>query len=405
MAITVPTYVQTALNLLCDSGYEAYAVGGCVRDSLLGRTPDDWDICTSARPEQTQALFAEYHVIPTGIQHGTVTVVLEKPLEITTYRIDGKYSDNRHPESVTFTRNLAEDLSRRDFTVNAMAYNQKIGLVDMFSGAEHLKDGKIVCVGNPDLRFGEDGLRIMRALRFSSVLNFEIDSKTAESVHKNRELLENIAVERIYTELSKLLSGVGAQKIITEYPDVLRVFLPELSHNQTDIERAGRIISKLNQISPDARLSLTALMWVSRIEPQEAFEIMKRLKTDRDSMGLVSQLLSDAKVILPPDTVAIRRFLKNKSREYALSLTAFRTAAELSPDEPEISRIVREVYDRNFCLSLAQLAIGGADLSALGVPKGKAMGDILNALLDRVIDGELQNQKIALTEAVKSMKI
>lgn len=229
MTMDMPKNVDIAINLLQSAGFEAYAVGGCVRDSLLGKTPNDWDITTSAKPEDMKSVFADFHCIDTGIKHGTVTVVIDgEPLEITTFRLDGEYEDNRHPKSVTFTSNLGADLGRRDFTVNAMAYSKKTGTVDLFGGQNDLKNKIIRCVGDPDRRFNEDALRILRALRFASALDFEIEEKTAQSLLKNRALLGNISEERIAKELLKLVCGKGAKRILTDFAPVLFEILPEL---------------------------------------------------------------------------------------------------------------------------------------------------------------------------------
>ena len=229
MTMDMPKNVDTAINLLQSAGFEAYAVGGCVRDSLLGKIPNDWDITTSAKPEDMKSVFADFHCIDTGIKHGTVTVVIDgEPLEITTFRLDGEYEDNRHPKSVTFTSNLSADLGRRDFTVNAMAYSKKTGTVDLFGGQNDLKNKIIRCVGDPDRRFNEDALRILRALRFASALDFEIEEKTAQSLLKNRALLGNISEERIAKELLKLVCGKGAKRILTDFAPVLFEILPEL---------------------------------------------------------------------------------------------------------------------------------------------------------------------------------
>jgi len=232
MYIELPETVRTAIARLEADGFEAYAVGGCVRDSILGRTPNDWDITTSARPEQTAAVFCDTRTVETGIQHGTLIVILDgMPLEITTYRRDGAYADNRHPESVTFSSRIEDDLCRRDFTVNAMAYHPTRGLVDLYGGQSDLEKGVIACVGDAETRFYEDGLRILRAIRFAAVLDFSIEKKTAAAVRACRELLRNIAAERIREELCKLICGRGAVRILREYIDVISVFLPELARN------------------------------------------------------------------------------------------------------------------------------------------------------------------------------
>ena len=219
---------EKLIRQLNNQGYEAFIVGGCVRDYLLGLTPHDTDICTNALPEQTKKCFEAYHTFDTGIKHGTISVVCGGEVyEITTYRIDGDYSDNRHPDSVSFTRNINEDLQRRDFTVNAMAYNAEYGLVDPYGGKNDLKDKIIRCVGNPDTRFNEDALRILRALRFASVYGFSIEENTSKSIFKNADLLKNIATERVTSEFLKLICGKDAVKILDAYRETIAVIIPE----------------------------------------------------------------------------------------------------------------------------------------------------------------------------------
>ncbi len=227
--ITLPTPVARALSVLEAYGYESYVVGGCVRDSLLGRVPNDWDITTNATPEQMKACFADFRVIETGIRHGTLTVIIDgMQLEITTYRNDGEYLDNRHPVQVTFSERIEDDLSRRDFTVNAMAYHPEKGLVDLFGGREDLQTKTIRAVGDAKIRFEEDGLRILRAIRFASVLNFDIAKDTAKAIRDCKNLLSGIAAERIREEFCKLICGPGAVRILRDYIDVIAIFLPEL---------------------------------------------------------------------------------------------------------------------------------------------------------------------------------
>ncbi|MBE6700177.1 MAG: HD domain-containing protein, partial [Ruminococcaceae bacterium] len=227
--ITLPMPVARALSILEACGYEAYVVGGCVRDSLLGRTPNDWDITTNATPTEMKACFSDFRVIETGIQHGTLTVIIDgMQLEITTYRNDGEYLDNRHPVQVTFSKHIEDDLSRRDFTVNAMAYHPTKGLVDLFGGREDLQNRVVRAVGDAKTRFEEDGLRILRAIRFASVLDFDIAKDTAKAVHSCRNLLSGIAAERIREEFCKLICGRGAVRILRDYIEVISVFMPEL---------------------------------------------------------------------------------------------------------------------------------------------------------------------------------
>ena len=248
MTISIHPDAETIIQLLRQNGFEAYAVGGCVRDILLGQEPHDWDICTSATPAEMKQCFSAYKTFDTGIAHGTITVVIHHlPFEVTTYRVDGDYKDNRHPESVTFTRSLREDLARRDFTVNAMAYNEESGTVDLFGGEKDLRNKTIRCVGNPDERFNEDALRILRALRFASCYDFAIESATASAIRGNAELLRNIAVERVAAEFTKLICGGGAERILNDYREVVAVFLPEL--RETFDFALARAVARLNLLA------------------------------------------------------------------------------------------------------------------------------------------------------------
>ena len=234
MVIKIPPQVNRAIEILQNNGHSAYVVGGAVRDMLMGKTAHDWDITTSALPEETLESFSEFRTIETGLKHGTVTVIVDgMSLEITTFRIEGGYSDNRHPDKVDFTDRVEDDLSRRDFTVNSIAYSPQKGFADPFDGQTDIEKKIIRCVGNPDKRFGEDALRILRALRFSAVLGFEIEKDTAESIRRNYKLLSNISVERIFVEISKLLCGKDAGKILREFEDVIFFILPEISPMKT----------------------------------------------------------------------------------------------------------------------------------------------------------------------------
>ena len=260
---------KKVIEMLEEAGYEAFAVGGCVRDSLLGKKPFDFDVTTSASPEEMKEVFRNEHVIETGIKHGTLTVLINKePVETTSFRVEKGYSDNRRPEKVEFVRSLSEDLSRRDFTINALAYNEKTGIVDLFGGISDLEHGTVRCVGNPDKRFNEDALRIMRALRFASVLGFEIEEETAASIKRNCGLLNNISSERISSELSKLLCGKNAAKILLEHPEPFFVIIPELSvlkgfdqrHFRHHLDAFGHTAAVLEAVPPVLELRLAALL-------------------------------------------------------------------------------------------------------------------------------------------------
>ena len=260
MKIHIPPFAAAVIGKLCADGYEAYAVGGCVRDTMLGRAPNDWDVTTSALPETTLSLFScadGFKAVPTGIAHGTVTVISGgEPVEVTTFRVDGKYSDHRRPDSVGFTGRLEEDLARRDFTINAMAYSPERGLIDPYGGERDLGDRIIRCVGEPERRFDEDALRILRALRFASTLGFEIDDQTAEAAVRLRALILDISRERVSAELEKLLSGVDVVNILLGYEPVFLTTIPELADE--DFRLAAECAGKLS-VYGDFALSLAGL--------------------------------------------------------------------------------------------------------------------------------------------------
>ena len=434
---TLPAEVSAALGALHSRDHEAYLVGGCVRDALLGRPISDYDITTSALPEETEACFSNLRVIETGLQHGTVTVLAGAyPLEITTFRTESGYSDLRHPDTVSFTRSLREDLSRRDFTVNAMARSPETGLVDLFGGEEDLNNRVIRCVGNPDTRFGEDALRILRALRFAAQLGFTLEHETAESVHRNRELLRAVAPERIFVELKKLLCGPGVREILLEYPDVLGVFLPELlpmvgfdQHTKYHIydvwthtvevvahippEPVDRLSALLHDIGkpasffrdPDGTGHFYGHPAVSR---RLSEEILTRLKADNDTKNAVLLAVEHHDLVLEPTERSMRRGLNRFGREGLERILRLQRADNLAQAPAyrgrqeavaEMERIASELVAREECFSLKQLAVTGRDLKEAGFAPGPEMGDTLNALLSHVLDGVLPNEKEALLAA------
>jgi tRNA nucleotidyltransferase (CCA-adding enzyme) len=341
----LPNYVYAIITSLESAGFEAYAVGGCVRDLLLGLSPSDYDIATSATPAEIKAVFERTH--DTGIKHGTITVIADDiPVEVTTFRIDGEYSDNRRPDSVTFTRCLRDDLSRRDFTVNAMAYSEKTGLIDLFGGQEDLKSKLIRAVGDPHKRFSEDGLRIMRAVRFAAVYRFSIEPQTALAMEELRHLIRGIAGERIAAELNKAVMGLyGRDKVMS-----LSLFFD-------DYERARAI--------------------------------MRRLKYDNDTFYKVTTLLKYRGIVIKPCKKAVKRVLNRFGEEMFFRL-ADKASAELA----------REIIGNNECYSLKALAVKGGDLVELGY-NGAQVGAQLNRLLQAVISGKCKNEKVELLNYVK----
>lgn len=442
MTMDMPKNVDTAINLLQSAGFEAYAVGGCVRDSLLGKTPNDWDITTSAKPEDMKSVFADFHCIDTGIKHGTVTVVIDgEPLEITTFRLDGEYEDNRHPKSVTFTSNLGADLGRRDFTVNAMAYSKKTGTVDLFGGQNDLKNKIIRCVGDPDRRFNEDVLRILRALRFASALDFEIEEKTAQSLLKNCALLGNISEERIAKELLKLVCGKGAKRILTDFAPVLFEILPELQpmyknshdnpHHCYDIYEHTLIA--VESIDPEPTLRFAMLLHDcgkpavkkfdengvahfyghQRISAEISAQILARLKVSNKFRDEILFLVSNHdRWELYENTEKMPRYLSKFGLDGVLKLLKVMRADVLA-QSPEYRYRLDQIADaeetaKNLaaqkpCLSLRELQINGRTLMDIGIPQGRKLGAVLAQLLDEVIDGVTKNTQEALTTRAREI--
>lgn len=442
MTMDMPKNVDIAINLLQSAGFEAYAVGGCVRDSLLGKTPNDWDITTSAKPEDMKSVFVNFRCIDTGIKHGTVTVVIDgEPLEITTFRLDGEYEDNRHPKSVTFTSNLGADLGRRDFTVNAMAYSKMTGTVDLFGGQNDLKNGIIRCVGDPDRRFNEDALRILRALRFASALDFEIEEKTAQSLLKNRALLGNISEERIAKELLKLVCGKGAKRILTDFAPVLFEILPELQpmyknshdnpHHCYDIYEHTLIA--VESIDPEPTLRFAMLLHDcgkpavkkfdengvahfyghQRISAEISAQILARLKVSNKFRDEILFLVSNHdRWELYENTEKMPRYLSKFGLDGVLNLLKVMRADVLA-QSPEYRYRIDQIADaeeiaKNLaaqkpCLSLSELQINGRTLMDIGIPQGRKLGAVLAQLLDEVIDGVTKNTQEALTTRAREI--
>lgn len=439
MKITLPEKVSTIIENLQLHGHEAFAVGGCVRDSVLARTPQDWDITTSARPEEIKNLFTR--TVDTGIEHGTVTVLLGKDsFEVTTYRIDGAYEDSRHPKEVIFTSNLEEDLKRRDFTINAMAYNDDVRLVDPFGGMKDLNRHLIRCVGDPMERFSEDALRILRAVRFSAQLAFPIEPKTAEAIRELAPTLENISAERIQAELVKLLTSDHPERIQDAYElGITKVILPEWDamvgvkqntpHHVYDV--AEHTLHAMMNIKNDKILRLTMLfhdmgkvmMKTTDLEGQDHFKghaliseglarsIMRRLKFDNDTIKKVTKLVCYHDYRVEPTAQNVRRAMNR----IGVDLFPFYLAVQLADVKAQspyrrrakIEDIIamRELYQETLiedhCVTLKGLAVTGKDLMELGMQPGKELGSTLNELLEWVIDEPSCNKKEILCEYVK----
>lgn len=394
----LPKTVRDILNKLEMAGFQAYAVGGCVRDSILGKEPDDWDFTTDARPEEVKALFPR--TVDTGLQHGTVTVLLGgEGYEVTTYRIDGSYSDGRHPDSICFTPSLAEDLKRRDFTINAMAVSERGELVDLFGGQEDLARGCIRCVGDPYARFREDALRMLRAVRFAAQLNFEIEAESFKALTELSPNLARVSKERILAELTKLLLSNHPEKLELLYVAGLA---PEMAAHFPGVHLDSRA----------ARLPrCKALRFAAageRITPEALGKLLTELKSDRATRDRAVLLLTAVHKPLPESETEVRRCLSDIGHDAFTELLLLKEAGYGSEEttggvEQRTERIAKlralrqEIAERGDCLEIRGLALGGAELLALGIPKGPALGACLRALLNAVLEEPARNDKAYLS--------
>ena len=433
----IPENVQAVLKTLEAAGHEAWCVGGCVRDALMGRSPEDWDVTSSARPEETLALFG-HRGLPTGLKHGTVTVKTEEgPVEVTTYRIDGTYRDHRRPETVAFSRSLDEDLARRDFTVNAMARNLRGELRDPFGGREDLRRGILRCVGEPDRRFQEDALRILRGLRFAATLGLGIEPGTAAAVRRNRDGLRNIAAERIQAEFFKLLPGKDAAEVLRGCPEAFGVFWPELlamvgfrqrnRHHCYDVwehtlhalaAAPGDLVLRCTMLlhdvgKPDSftldEQGVGHFYGHPAVSRDLADKMLRRLKCAAEFRETVVRLVEWHDRDIPRTDKSIRRALRILGEEDLRRLILVKRADNLGQapaywDRQKELDKAEEILDKllaeDACFSLKQLALKGGDLLALGL-SGPAVGKALEELLEKVIDGVLPNDREALLEHVR----
>lgn len=442
MRIILPEKVKAILEQLEVHGFEGYAVGGCVRDTVLGRTPCDWDITTSASPQQVKRIFPQ--TFDTGIEHGTITVLMGKEgFEVTTYRIDGEYDDARHPREVTFTANLTEDLRRRDFTINAMAYNERDGLVDVFGGTEDLKNGIVRCVGEPKERFGEDALRMMRAVRFCAQLGFTLEERTAEAIRELAPTLKKISAERVQAELVKLL--------VSPHPDWIRqawetgitaVILPELDRMMEQPQNSfhhiysvgEHTLRALEQIPSDKVLRLAMLfhdMGKPEIVTQDekgiyhfkghaacsavtAKKIMKRLKFDNDTSAKVYRLVLNHSLYPELTPEGVRRAVFQIGEDLFEAFLQVKRADVLGQNPAvhqtkllyieQVQALYQEILDRGDCLSLKRLAVTGSDLIGDGMKPGKGLGEMLAALLDEVLTDPDKNDREYLLNRSRKLR-
>ena len=422
--IEIPQPVREILEALKEHGFEAYVVGGCVRDMLLGREPKDWDITTSAMPQEVKQIF--HNTVDTGIQHGTVMVIRNAVgYEVTTYRVDGEYKDGRHPQSVTFTRSLEEDLKRRDFTINAFAWGED-GLIDMFDGVKDLKDGIIRCVGDPDERFNEDALRIMRAVRFSAQLGFEIEPRTKAMITKYAGRLADISMERIREEWEKTLMSMNPA-FVNEYAELglaqyiircvaadgssaaARCFDPSKDKIMAEIVRRDRLKSALSvelleRYSEPEELRRRLLMaaFFDNLSPEETNAALRNLKYDNKTREAVVNIIKYKNEKIPADKVAIKQILNKIGLDTFIAELEFRHVVQTAEyyDLELIAWIAQDLLRKNEPWSLSQLAINGSDLIAAGFPAGKKIGEILEKLLQKVIlSPTLNNKEMLLEEA------
>ena len=429
--VILPENISKLIRIIKENGFDAYAVGGCIRDSLMGRRPHDWDVTTSAKPEEIKRIFRR--TIDTGIEHGTVTVLMDRDAyEVTTYRIDGVYKDCRHPSSVRFSSDLKEDLKRRDFTINAIAYNDEEGLVDPFNGVRDIKKGIIRCVGVPEERFSEDALRIMRAVRFSAQLGFEIEPQTRAAIKGLSENLSKISAERIAAELIKTITSPSPEKIRDAYElGITNVVLPEFDRiMQTEQNTKHHIytvgehtIRTMMNIAPERILRLTMLfhdMGKPELKTTDEFgtdhfkkhafaseriskEIVRRLKLDNDTIRNVSLLVLFHDWHLIPDEENVRRLVHALGHELMPAFLAVQWAdlagqsdynAEFKEKRIRNTEILYErIRERGDCTQIKELKINGNDLLELGLKKGPAVGEILNAALDEVLKDHERNDR------------
>ena len=441
--INIPTDANELIHTLQNNGHSAYIVGGCVRDSILGRTPHDYDICTSATPSEMLEIFKDKKIIKTGLQHGTVTVVVNgEPYEITTYRIDGIYSDNRIPDTVTFTDKLVEDLRRRDFTINAMAYNDEEGLIDPFNGMEDIKYKKISCVGRAEDRFGEDALRILRAIRFAAQLEFAIMPGTDWEIHKQYKNLENISIERINSEFCKIASSDDFCVELLLYKDVFSLFIPELKdmfdfpqNNPWHIwDVFGHTIHAVEYCDSDDLVVRLAVFFHDfgkphsyqdgedgirhfkghgKVSADMTDSIMKRLRFDNETRNNVVELVYYHDATFEVGKKYVKRWLNKIGEKQFRRLLQVKKAdnkaqnLELSSDRikelSEIETLIDEVLQEDECFSLKDLAVNGKDLIGVGYKSGKELGNTLNKLLQLVIDGDCPNEKEKLLQEAESL--
>ncbi len=441
MKLNLPVPVEKAFKQLESCGFCGYLVGGCVRDYLLNTPPTDFDMTTDATPAEIIACFAGCRVVETGIRHGTVTVVIEEmAIEITTHRIEGEYSDSRHPDAVTFTRNLADDLARRDFTINAMAYHPQKGLIDLYGGAADLKKKIIRGVGDPHQRMAEDALRMLRGLRFGAVLGFALEAETGTAIRQNCGQLRHISAERIATELNKLICGKNAKAIILEETAVLGVVIPELlpakNFNQMNPHHCYDVLTHtavaLETLAPVPRLRWAMLFHDlgkpqtftrddagvghfkghSKVSEAMARQRLTDLRISKNTVDQVCLLVKYHDTLIEADKTSVKRWLNRLTEPLFRDLIAIKRGDNLA-QAPEyhgrlaslerLAALLDQVIAEKACFALKDLAVNGNDLIGLGIENGAEIGWILKQLLEGVIEEAYQNKKDILIEKAKEM--
>ncbi len=438
--ISLPDGVKTIIDMLEEHGYEAYAVGGCVRDSLLEIKPKDWDLCTSALPSQILKCFGENQILKTAEALGAVTVLMpDGQYEVTTFRDDGTYTDGRHPDSVQFVQELDIDLARRDFTINAMAYKERTGVIDLFGGREDLKKGVIACVGDAEKRFSEDALRILRAVRFASVYDFEIEEKTSAAIHRRLDALKQVSSERINSELCKLLHGKGCARILMEYRDIIAEIIPEMSAS-IDFDQNSRyhiytvydhIVYAVDSYKGEDTVVKLAIFLHdigkpycytydekgghfrghAEISRKLASQVLERLRFDKKTIQNVLELILYHDSTMLPSTKTIRRWVNKIGVEQTYRLLDVRMADIVAHSEVnrdynirqcnQLRDLLEEVLTEEQCFSLRDMKINGRDIMELGVPQGTMVGKILKNILESILAGNLVNERDILLDAAK----
>lgn len=427
----LPFEIKRVLEMINGSGYEAYLVGGAVRDMIMGKPAHDYDVATSALPEETEHVFEGYRIVETGLRHGTVTVIMgDCPVEITSFRRESAYSDGRHPDVVTFSRRLGDDLGRRDLTVNAVAYSPLTGCVDPYGGIADIENRIIRCVGDPDERFAEDHLRLLRAMRFSSVLCFDIEEKTREAIHRNCKYITTVSKERIFSELCRLVCGENAKQILGEFSDVIFLLIPELD-SRTGCEREygenggdlyGHIVNCLSYTEPLLHLRLAALLHdtVKPADPARgdacvirdtvARSVLTRLRCSAALTDTVCKLIRFSDFTADPlDTISLKRMASRVGVKTLKDVLKLKRADILAEDPRLYYRLndlnacydtLCEIEENGTALNVRDLAINGKDVISLGVRPGPAVGELLRFALDEVISDSVPNEKSSLLDRI-----